>query len=115
PRHSPARRRCRAAVPGGRALARLQDRFERLHLTAHRAAHLVAELEDARITDRVSGVVTVLGAGDHAGGVQDAEVLGDVLLTCAERLLKLAHARLTLSQAVQELDPHRLAQHAKAL
>ena len=54
---------------------RLQDRLELLELAAHPAAHLVAELEHARVRDRVAGVVAVLRAADHAGGVQDAEVL----------------------------------------
>src|ERR1035438_2369797 len=95
--------------------AALEDLVELGDLAADAAAHLVAELEHARVADRVAHVVAVLGAGDHAGGMQDAEVLGDVLLGGAERLLELSDRRLTLPQAVQELDPHRLAEHPEAL
>jgi len=53
----------------------LQDRVELLKLTANAAAHLIAELEHARVADRIAGVVSVFAPGDHAGAVEDAEVL----------------------------------------
>jgi len=56
-------------------LVRLEDGFEILELPAHAAADLVAELEDGWVADRVAGVVAILRAADHAGGVKDAEVL----------------------------------------
>ena len=60
-------------------------------------------------------MVALLGAGDHPGGVEDAEVLGDVLLRGAERLLQLADGRVALAQAIEQLDSHRLAEDAEAL
>ena len=53
----------------------LQERVEFVELSAHAAAYLFAEFEHSFVGDRVAGVVAVLGAGDHAGGVEDPEVL----------------------------------------
>jgi hypothetical protein len=55
--------------------ARLKQRVELVELAAYSAADLFAEVEDAFVRDRVAGVVAVFGAGDHAGVVQDPEVL----------------------------------------
>ena len=60
-------------------------------------------------------MVAVLGAADHSRGVQDAEVLGDVLLGGVERFLQLTDGRVSLAQSVEQLDPHRLAEHPEAL
>lgn len=74
---------CDAAdAPGGShvvgdLLARgaLKQRVELVELPAYAAADLFAELEYPFVGDRVAGVVAVLSAGDHAGVVQDPEVL----------------------------------------
>jgi hypothetical protein len=42
-------------------------------------------------------------------------VLGDVLLGRGERVLQLADGRVAVAQAVEQLDAHRLAEHAEAL
>ena len=42
-------------------------------------------------------------------------MLGDVLLGGAERLLQLADGGVAIAQPVEQLDPHRLAEHAEAL
>ena len=60
-------------------------------------------------------MVAVLGAVDHAGAVQDAQVLGDVLLAGAEGMLKLGDGGLAVAEAIQELDPHRFGEHAEPL
>ena len=52
-----------------------EDCLELLNLAADASADLVAELEHAWIGDRVADVVAVLGAGDHAGAVEDSEVV----------------------------------------
>ena len=64
-------RRRRDLLPRGA----LKQRVELVELSAYAAADLFAELEYAFVRDRVAGVVAVLGAGDHAGAVQDPEVL----------------------------------------
>ena len=81
----------------------------------HPAADQLAELVDVRIADRVDGAGALLGAAHHPGLVKDPEVLGDVLLGRAECLLELGHARVPFVQAVQQLDPHRLPEHAETL
>ncbi len=53
----------------------LKQRVELVKLPPNAAADLLAQLEDAFVSDRVAGVVAVLGAGDHAGVVEDPEVL----------------------------------------
>ena len=62
------------------ASGRLEDRLEVVELASYAAADLVAKFEHTGVTDRVAGVVALLGAGDHAGGEEDPEVFGDVLL-----------------------------------
>jgi hypothetical protein len=42
-------------------------------------------------------------------------VLGDVLLGGAERLLELTDGGVALAEAVEQFDPHRLAEDAEAL
>src|SRR5581483_4028083 len=74
----------------------LEDRLELLELAAHAAADLFAQLEHGGVADRVARMVAVLGTRDHAGAQQDAEVLGDVLLRGAERLLELADSGIAL-------------------
>ena len=59
----------------GGLIGLLQNRLEALELAADAAADLVAELEHAGIADRVTRVVALLGAADHARGMQDPEVL----------------------------------------
>ena len=93
----------------------LDDRFEFLQLAANAAAHLVAEVEHGRIADRVAGVGSLLVATHHASGVEDAEVLRDILLGCPERVLQFADGRIAVTQPVKKLDPRRLAEHAEAL
>ena len=93
----------------------LEDRLELLQLPAHAAADLIAELEHRGVADRIARVIAVLGAADHAGSVKDSKMLGNVLLGGAERLLELADSGLALAQPVEQLDPHRLAEHAEAL
>jgi hypothetical protein len=53
----------------------LEDRAELVELTANASADLLAEREHVRVADRVDDPRAVLGSGDHAGGVQNAEVL----------------------------------------
>jgi hypothetical protein len=60
-------------------------------------------------------VVAGFGAADHAGAVEDAEVLGDVLLGGAQCLLELSDGRRSFAEAIEQLDAHRLAEHAKTL
>ncbi|MCZ7588885.1 MAG: hypothetical protein M5U27_08560 [Gaiella sp.] len=45
--------------------------------------------------------------------MEDAEVLGDVLLGGAEARGQLGDGRLAVAQAVEDADPHGLADHAK--
>jgi hypothetical protein len=47
--------------------------------------------------------------------VEHAEVLGDVLLGCADRIGQVEDGRLARAEAVEQLDPRRLAQRAEAL
>ena len=46
---------------------------------------------------------------------RNPEVLRDVLLAGAERLLELADGGVAFAQVVKELDAHRLAEHPEAL
>ncbi len=50
-----------------------------------------------------------------AGLVQQPEVLGDVLLRRAEPVDEFADGRVAVTQRVEQLDAHRLAEDAKAL
>jgi len=47
--------------------------------------------------------------------VEHAEVLGDVLLRRPDKLGQLEHGCLALAEAVEQLDPGRLAQRYRAL
>jgi hypothetical protein len=49
------------------------------------------------------------GAADRPGAVEDAEVLGDVLVGRADGVLRLGDGGVALAQAVEELDPHGFA------
>src|SRR6266545_2383584 len=91
------------------------DLAERLELPLEAAADALAELEHALVRDRVVGEVALLTAGDDPRPVEHAEVLGNVLLRRPDQVGQLEHARLPLAQPVEQLDPRRLAQRAKAL
>ena len=93
-----ARPNRRSPRRGGR-----QDGVEFVELAADAAADLLAQLEDAFVGDRVAHVVAILGARHHAGGVEDAKVLGDVLLGGTEGALEFADGGLAATELVQEL------------
>src|SRR5664279_2056205 len=80
----------------------------------HRAADLVAEREDPVVRNPVVDVRSHLAAAEDAHVGQNGEMLGDVLLRGIEPLRQLVDARLALAKAVEQLDPHRLAEHAEA-
>jgi len=73
--------RRRARVLGGPCGARSGGRYglegcvELVELASHAATDLFAELEHAVVGDRVVHVVAILGARDHAGGVEMARCL----------------------------------------
>ena len=76
---------------------------------------MFAELKHTLAGDQVADAVAVLGAGDHAGVVEDRQVFGDVLLAGAGRLLELDDGEVAFAQVVEQLDPHRLGKDAEAL
>jgi len=47
--------------------------------------------------------------------MEHAEVLGDVLLRRPDRFAQVEHARFSHAQAIEQLDPGRLAQDAETL
>lgn len=65
---------------GVRSARRAEDLLERGELAAQAPADLLAELVHAGVRADVADEVAVLLPEDQAGVVQDAEVLGDVLL-----------------------------------
>ena len=87
---------------------------QRPQLVVHRAADLLAEREDALVDDPVMDEGCLLAAAEDADLGQHLEVLGDVLLRGAEGLGQLVDARLAFAQPVEQLDPHRLTEHAEA-
>ena len=93
----------------------LKDCLEIRDLPSNTAAHLVAEIEDAGIVDRVHGARALLGSAHHSRGMQDAQVFGDVLLGSSQGFLKLADGGVAISQPIEQLDSHRLTQHPEAL
>src|SRR5687767_6952449 len=101
--------RVRAATRGPSAAHSLDELVQGLQLLLQRAADLLAEGEDALVDDPIVDVGSLLAAAEHAALGKDSEMLGDVLLGGAERRAQLVHARLALAQAVEEADPHRLA------
>ena len=80
-----------------------------------RSADRLAERKDALITNRVEDTRTVFAAADDSRGVENAEVTGDILLPGAQRLRELADGSLAVAQPIEQLDPHRLANHAEPL
>jgi hypothetical protein len=101
-------------MPGGCAARRVKDCVEFVELAAYAATDLFAEFEHAFVGDRVADMVAILGACDHAGGVENAEVFGDVLLGGFERVLELGDGGVACAELVEELDTHRLGEHAEA-
>src|SRR6266545_2504218 len=103
----------RDTIPSGTARAcsapprACDDLAERLQLPLEAAADGLAEFEHARVRDRVVGEVAPLAPPDDAGPLEHTEVLGDVLLCRPDRLRQLEHARLALTQLVEQLDPRR--------
>ena len=93
----------------------LRGAIQLLHLSAQSTADVLTELEHGVVRDLVADEVALLLPRDGAGGEQHAQMLRDVLLGAAGRLLKLPDGRRALAQAVEQPDPHRLAEHAKAL
>src|SRR6266545_3664356 len=106
-----------ASSPNTRASdVRLADELaERLDLLLQAAADRLAEREDALVDDPVVGEVALLAPRDDPAPLQHAEMLGDVLLRRLDQLGQLEHARLAVAEAVEQLDPGRLAQRAEAL
>src|SRR5947208_2407791 len=98
-----------SASPGG------GDAVQRLEPPLEAAADVLAQREDALVGDRVAGVVALLPPPHDSGRAEHAEVFRDVLLGGPDQRGQLEHGRLALAQVVEELDPRRLAQHAKAL
>lgn len=79
------------------------------------SAHHVAEREDVRIRDRIVGEQSVLAARHEVVREQQLQVLGEVRLPESGRLDKLGHRHFPAAQHVEDLQPHRLAQHLEAL
>src|SRR6516164_6101423 len=102
-------------VVAGMSSGSFQECVELCRLAVQVAADLLAQVEDRLVGDRVDGEVALLAPRDDACAQQHAQVLGDVLLRGTGRLLELLHRRLTVAQRVEQPDPHRLAQDAKAL
>lgn len=78
---------------------------ERLDVLLQAAADRFAEREDALVDDPVVGEVPVFAPGDDSGSLQDAEVLGDVLLRRPDQLGQFEHGCLALTEPVEQLDP----------
>src|SRR5262245_37898517 len=97
------------------SLASFEERIELVEFAAQSIADLVAEREDDRVDYPVQGEVALLAPAHDPASQQDPEMLRDVLLRGAGRLLKVADARLALAKDLKQLDPHRLAQHPEAL
>src|SRR5680860_277856 len=79
------------------------------------AADLVAEREDAVVGDAVAHRVAVLLAHEEARAVQEAEMLGDVLLGGRDRYGQRADRQGPVAQRVEDPDTGRLAEEAEPL
>jgi hypothetical protein len=92
-----------------------QDAVELGQLLTKASAHLLAQREHGVVGDGVADARALLRAADDARLMEDAKVLGDVLLRGVQRLDELTDRSRAVAQPVQELDPHRLADDTKPL
>ena len=100
------RRMRRASRPRQALIARppADQRPHLVELTRQAAADVLAEGEDRRVGDPVTGEVAGLLARDDPRAQQQAEVLGDVLLGGAELCGQLLDGELAIPQPVEDED-----------
>ena len=75
----------------------------------------LTQLEDGVVRDCVEDADAVPTPRHEAGGVEHAEVLGDVLLRRAERVGQFLDAGFVVAKAVEKADAHRLPHDAEPL
>lgn len=104
-------RRARARSPWS---PRGQELVELSELAAEAAADELAQFEHGLIGDGVARARAVLRPADDARSVQDAQVLGHVLLRAAEHGRQFVDRGRPVSQRIEQLDAHGLANDTKA-
>ena len=77
-------------------------------------AYLLAEAEDIVVGDPVVDAHALFAPGEHPALGQQHEVLGSVLLRGVKLVRELLHGGLTVTQMVEQSDPHRRGQQMKA-
>ena len=110
-----ARTREASAIRPARRSDRLEDRLELAQLPADAAADLIAQLEHAGVADRVQAWFPSLVRLTIPAAWRIPRCLETFCCEAPSASLELADRGITLAQPVQQLDPHRLAEHAEAL
>jgi hypothetical protein len=79
----------------------------------HRSAHEADRPQRQGVRQRVEREVPVLTADDDVHAKQLGEVLGDRLVLGADEPRELAHGLRTACEGFEQLEPHRMADHAQ--